>query len=220
VPHGRRSHRINQRDLEALEFLARFGTVPREALARWSGCGRSVSYERERRLRDAGLIETVRGPWEGGRLLYATGAGRRACGRAELAGARPSPATLRHETTLATFAARLELAGERLLSEREIVAAERAEGERVYSADLGHGRVHRADLLRLGAGAPVAIEIELTAKGAVRLDALLRSWRFAVAEGRLAAVVYHCTTKTRGLLDRAVARTSTSAAIEVVDLEL
>jgi hypothetical protein len=220
VPGGRRTDRINQRDLEALEFLARFGTVPRDVLARWSRCGRSVSYERERRLRDAGLIETVRGPWEGGRLLYATRAGRRACGRAELAAARPSPAILHHETTLATFAARLELAGERLLSEREIVAAERAEGKRVYSADLGHGRVHRADLLRLGDGAPVAIELELTAKGAARLDDVLRAWRFAVAEGRLAAVVYHCSIKTRGLLERAVTRTSTSAAIGVVELEL
>jgi hypothetical protein len=220
VPHGRRTDRINRRDLEVLEFLARFGTVPREVLARRSRCGRSVSYERERRLHEACLIDVVRGPGEGGRLLYATAAGRRACARPELAAARPSPATLHHETTLAAFAARLELAGERLLSEREIVAAERAEGRRIYSADLGHGRVHRADLLRLGPDAPEAIEVELTAKGAARLDALLRAWRFAVAEGKVSRVVYHCPKRTRGLLERAIGRTSTTAAIEVVDLDL
>jgi hypothetical protein len=219
VPNGRRTERINRRDIAAVEFLARWGTVPREVLAGWSGVGRSVAYERERRLRDAGLVEILRG-FDGGRLLIATAAGRRACGRGELAAARPSPATLHHETILAHCGARLESEGEKILSEREIVAIERAEGARIYSADLGHGRVHRADMIRLGAAGPEAIEVELTAKGAARLDALLRAWRFAVAEGRLTGVVYLCPARTRRLLERAVARTSTAAAIYVEDLEL
>jgi hypothetical protein len=75
VPHGRRSDLINQRDLEVVEFLARYGTVPREVVARWSGCGRSVTYERERRLRAAGLIEVLHGPSPGERLLIATASG-------------------------------------------------------------------------------------------------------------------------------------------------
>jgi hypothetical protein len=217
VPHGRRTDRINRRDLAVVEFLARYGTVPREALARWSGSGRTVTYERERRLRAAGLIEVLPGPMEGERLLIATSSGRRACGRAELAAARPAPATLRHETMLARLGARLEAAGERVLSEREIVAAERAGGSRRYSAALGNGRFHRADLVRLGAEGPEALELELTAKGAARLDALLRAWRFAVAEGRLARVAYHCPPATRGLLERALARTATAAMIELID---
>jgi hypothetical protein len=220
VPHGRRTDRINQRDLEVLEFLARYGTVPRAVLARRSRSGRTVAYERERRLRAAGLIEVLPSPGEGGRLLIATSAGRRACGRPELAAARPSPATLGHETTLARFGAARELAGERILSEREIVAAERAEGRRIYSADLGHGRAHRADLIRLGPEGPEAIEIELTTKAAARLDAILRAWRFAVAEGRLAKVAYHCAPRTRGFVEAAVGRTATGAAIEVHDLKL
>jgi DNA-binding MarR family transcriptional regulator len=219
VPHGRRSERINERDLEVLEFLARFGTVPREVVARWAGCGRSVTYERERRLRAAGLIEVVRGPGESDRLLLATPAGRRACGRPELAAARPSLATLHHESLLADLGARLEIAGERVLSEREIVATERMEGSRLYSADLGRGRVHRADLIRLGSDGPEAIEVELTVKGAARLDALLRAWRFALAEGRLAAVTYRCAPRTRGPLERALGRTATAGLIGVADLE-
>jgi hypothetical protein len=218
MPHGRRTDRINERDLEVLGFIARFGTVPREVMARRSGGGRTVTYERERRLRAAGLIEVVPGPGKGERLLIATRAGRRACGRPELPAARPSPATLRHETRLAALGARLESGGGRILSEREIGAAERAAGSRLYSADLGHGRFHRADLVRLGADGPEAIELELSAKGAARLDAILRAWRFAVAEGRLARVVYHCDPRVTGLLDRAVARTSTGAAIEVTGL--
>lgn len=219
VPNGRRTDRINRCDLELLELITRYGTVPRPVVSGWAGSGRTVTYERERRLRDAGLLEVLRGPGEGERLLIATRAGRRACGRPELPAARPSPATLRHEVLLAALGARLELGGERVLSEREILAAERAHGSRLYSADLGHGRFHRADLIRLGAEGPEAIELELSAKGAARLDAILRAWRFAVAEGRLARVVYHCPPATRRLLERAVARTSTAAAIELVDLD-
>lgn len=219
MPHGRRSDRIDHRDLKVVEFLARYGTVPRPVLARWSSGGRTVAYERERRLRLAGLIEVLPGPAVGERLLIATRTGRRACGRPELSAARPSPATLLHETTLARFGAERELAGERILSERDIAAAERAEGRRIYSAELGRGRFHRADLIRLAPGGPEAIEVELTTKAASRLDAILRAWRFAVAEGRLAKVTYHCGPRTRRFLEAAVARTATGAAIEVHDLQ-
>lgn len=219
MPNGRRTDRINRRDLDLLEFIARYGTVPRPVLARRAGTGRTVTYERERRLRAAGLVEVIRGPGEGERLLVATRAGRRACGRPDLAAARPSPATLRHEALLAGLGARLEAGGARVLSEREIVAAERAAGSRLYSADLGRGRFHRADLVRFGAEGPEAIELELSAKGAARLDAILRAWRFAVAEGRLVRVVYRCPPRIRRLLDRALERTATAPMVEVRDLD-
>jgi hypothetical protein len=218
VPNGRRSDRINRPDLAALEFLTRYGTVPREVLALRSGSGRTVAYERERRLRAAGLIEIL--PGLDGRLLVATAAGRRACGRPELAAARPSPATLRHETVLAALGARLELAGGQILSEREIVAHERAESTRLYSADVGRGRIHRADLIRLDGTEAIAIEVELTVKAAARLDTILRAWRFAVAERRLAAVVYHCAPRVRPFVEKAIARTATGQAITAIDLEL
>jgi hypothetical protein len=216
VPNGRRSDRINRRDLEILEFIARYGTVPREVLASWSGSGRSVSYEREWRLRAAGLIEIL--PGLDGRLLIATTAGRRACGRSDLAAARPSPSSLGHETLLASLGARLELAGMQILSEREIVARERGEGRRIYSASMSHGRFHRADLVSLWAGEATAIEVELTVKAAARLVAILRAWRFAVGEGRLAHVAYHCAPRVRPYVEKAIARTASSRAISVVDL--
>jgi hypothetical protein len=217
VPNGRRSDRINRRDLEALEFVARFGTVPREVLSTWSGSGRSVSYERERRLRAAGLIEILRGL--DGRLLIATSAGRRACRRTDLPAGRPSPASLRHEMLLAALGARLELAGEEVLSEREIGARERAEGTRLFSASMGRGRFHRPDLIRLEGAGATAIEVELTVKAAARLDSILRAWRFAVAEGRLAHVTYHCAPRARPFVEKAIARTATAGAIGTIDLE-
>jgi hypothetical protein len=218
---GKRTDRVNGRDLEVLEFIARFGTVPRQAAAEWSGVGRSVHLARERRLRLAGLLEVRHAFADHERLLVATAAGLRACGRAELRLARPSPATVGHEATLAHLGASLEHSGERLLSEREILALERAEGRRVFSAALGNDRAHRPDLIRLAPGdGAEAIEVELTTKGAARLDAILRAWRFAVAEQRFTGVVYHCSPRTRRFVEAAIERTATGQMISAVELHL
>jgi hypothetical protein len=220
MPHGKRSKRINGRDLEVLEFIARYGVVPRDVVANWSRSGRSVSYARERRLFEAALIDTVRGPGEGQRLLMATAAGSRACGRPELGAARFSLGTLRHETVVARLGAQLESAGERILSEREIMARERAEGNRVLSAPLSSARFHRADLARvdLSGDALEAIEVELTAKGARRLDELLRAWRRVVGRGRIGRVTYRCPPHTRRLVEQAVERTKTQGVVSVEEL--
>ena len=54
---GEGGERISERDLEVLEFVVWFGVVPRDALAIWARTGRPVTFARERRLREAGLIE-------------------------------------------------------------------------------------------------------------------------------------------------------------------
>lgn len=221
MPHGPRSDRISQRDLEVLEFIGRLGLVPRDAVAHWAATSRTVTYERERRLLAADLI--VRSGFGTDlRLLAPTSLGLRACGRSDLRPPRHSPATLRHEALTARLAARIERGGERLLSEREILARERAEGDQLLSASLGRGRVHRADLIRLDAsGTPAeAIEVELTNKGAVRLDALLRAWHWAVAERRLQRVVYHCSPQTKRFVEQAIERTRSSDVISTADLDL
>ena len=117
---------------------------------------------------------------------------------------------------MAELAALFEREGQRLLSEREIVAREREEGERMFSARLESGKFHRADLVRTDEdGKPEAIEVELTPKGAARLDHLLRAWRRAVAEKRLSRVSYMCPPRTRPMVERAVQRTRTEVAIDV-----
>lgn len=219
MPHGRRSDRINERDLGVLGFIARYGNVPRSTVATWSGSGRSVAYAREHRLWLAGLVRLERGH-QGERILLATRQGLKACGRPELAPARPSPATFYHEALVARLGARLESEGAQVLSEREILARERAEGKRIFSAALGHGRFHRADLLRLTGEGAEAIEVELTVKGAARLDGILRAWRFAVAERRFTRVTYHCAPPVRRFVDQAIARTATGEMIGAVDLEV
>jgi hypothetical protein len=221
MPGGPRTDRISRRDLAVLEFIARYGAVPRRAVATWSACGRTATFERSRRLRAAGLIE-VRPSFGEERVLLATPLGLRLCGRRDLRPARLSPATVRHEGLAAELGALLERRGEALLSEREILSRERAEGAPLLSAKLSGGRLHRADLVRLGEdGSPgEAIELELTVKGAARLDALLRAWRLAVAERRLSGVVYYCTPHSRRFVEAAIARTRTEAMISTEPLEL
>jgi len=211
-----RTERISRRDLEVLEFIARFGVVSREAVAVWAGTAQTCTLTRERRLRASGLIDVRCGVWGEGKILASTRAGLALCGRGELRPGRFSLATVRHETAVSELAASIERGGERTLSEREIAAGEREHGERVFSAALGGERFHRADLLRLAAGGPPqAIEVELNAKSQARLDALLRAWRWAVGEKRLSRVVYRCPPRIRPVVERAVERTQTAAAIVV-----
>lgn len=217
---GKRTDHISKRDVEVLEFIARFGVVPRSAVATWAATGQTATLNRERRLREAGLVEVRCGVWGEGKLVAATAAGLRASGRGELSRPRFSLASVDHESAVAELAAMLERDGQRTLSEREIMARERAEGKRILSAQLGGGRFHRADLIRAGTegSPPEAIEVELTAKGQARLDQLLRAWRRAVAERRLSRVLYLCSPGTRGVVERAVERTRTGSAVTVEGL--
>ena len=216
MPGGKRTDRISPRDVEVLEFVARFGVVSRAAIAIWAGTAQSATRAREQRLRDSGLVEVRSGVWGQGKLVSCTQRGLVVAGRRDLSPARFSLASVGHESAVAELAALFEREGQRLLSEREIVAREREEGERMFSARLESGKFHRADLVRTDEdGKPEAIEVELTPKGAARLDHLLRAWRRAVAEKRLSRVSYMCPPRTRPMVERAVQRTRTEVAIDV-----
>ena len=177
-----RSERISERDLEVLEFIARFGVVPRDARGALGEYGKAMTF--------------------GGRPSARGGADRGPPGLRRvgpIAGRDPAqPASLRAEelggrgSLLGPPATRSsspgwprgsKRGGEQLLSEREIAAAD-IEGARIYSAEPAGRpqRFHRPDLVRLGP-APEAIEVELTNKTPTRLDALLRGWRRALGQG-------------------------------------
>jgi hypothetical protein len=220
MPGGKRTDRISDKDLEVLEFIARFGMVPRSAVASWAGTGRSVTLARERRLREAGLVRVWPRYGSKGPFIYATRLGLRAAGRGDLRPVSASPVSVGHDAVVAELAARIEFDGGRVLSEREMLARERASGERSFSTPLSGGRFHRADFVMLAEdGSPGdAVEVELTAKGAGRLDELLRSWRRAVVERKVSGVVYRCPPATRSYVERAVKRTQTERAVRIEDL--
>ena len=199
----RRTERITERDLEVLEFVARFGMVPREVVGLWARTGRAVTAARERRLRVAGLIEVWPGVGGSGRLVLCQRSGLQAVGRDELSTPRFSPAAVHHSAVVARVAAQLERAGHGVLSEREILARERAEAKRIYSAQRGEGGYHRPDLVLMGEPDD-AIEVELTAKAARRLDELLRAWRRAVACKQFGCVRYLCSPRALPYVERAL----------------
>jgi hypothetical protein len=205
MPGGKRTDRVSKRDLEVLEFVARFGMVPREVVALWAGTGKAVTAARERRLRLAGLVEVLPGVGDTGRLVLCTRDGLRAVFRGELPVPRFSPGTVRHTAVVAQVAVQLEREGHRVISEREIFARERAAGERKFSAPMAERRFHRPDLVCLG-DAIEAIEVELTAKAAWRLDGILRAWRHAILERKVQRVRYECSVGSIGGLQRSIER--------------
>jgi hypothetical protein len=193
--------------------------VPREVAALWAETGRAVSYARARRLREAGLVEVWPGIGEIGRLLLCTRRGLRVIHRNELSTPRFSPANLYHSAVAARIGAQLEVSGRRVLSEREILAAERLTGERLYTIELRRGRKHRPDLILLGYPNE-AIEVELTNKGTSRLDGLVRAWRRSLNEKQLACVRYLCSPRALPCVERAVRRTRAEEFVGVEPLVL
>jgi hypothetical protein len=219
MPRGVRTDRISERDLEVLRYVGRFGIVPRQAVAVWAGTGRTVTLTRERRLRISGLISVLPPVGSVGPFSIATRAGLRLCELYELRPASFSYAEAIHQARCALLGAQLERAGESVLSEREIAMEERLAKRRIYSAQLPRGSQHRPDLIRLTTEGPEAIEVELSSKGASRLDLLLRSWRRAVVERKVRGILYLCTSETRRAVERSIARTSTQAQVRVEPLE-
>lgn len=212
----RTTSQISVRDLEALEFVARFGVVPASAAALSAGTRRSVTYRREERWRRHGLVRLLPDVAGSGRLLACTPEGLRAVGQEELRAARISLGRVPHAIAVAQVAAELERRGEPVLSEREADAIERREGRRLYSAELAGGLFHRPDLVLVDG--PIAVEVELSQKASWRLDSILRGWRSAVGEGRVSAVRYLCGERAIRPMTRAVERTVTGELIEVAPL--
>jgi len=147
--------KLSWRDGEVLGFVARFGVVPRDAAAAWAGTGSSTTAARERRLREAGLLR-VEKPLPGEPFLTATRLGLDACGHGDLLPATIALVRLAHFSAVAHLAVRLEAEGRELLSERELLAHERAMGERIFSVTIPGGSHHRPDLILLPPGHPLA----------------------------------------------------------------
>ncbi len=217
MPGGKRTDRISERDLEVLEFVARFGTVPRDVVVRWAGTGRAVTAARERRLRESGLAEVLPGVGDTGRLVICTRSGLRAVFRGDLPVPKFSPGTVRHTAEAARVGIELERGGVRVLSEREVLAGERTSGRRIYSASMSERHFHRPDLVIVGE-AVEAVEVELTAKAPNRLDSILRAWRLAVMDRKIARVRYFCADVAGDSVRRSIERTRADQFISIYEL--
>ncbi len=220
-----RTDRVSGRDFFVLEWIARWGVVPRGAVALRAQTGRSVTLARERRLRKAGLIEAE--PFMGAdtTLLTASRRGVSTISEIPIRPQRPSLGTVWHSIAMAYVAARLELAEHEVLSEHEILANQRLYGDREGSIEVpaanGRRAYHRPDMTALDdEGYEWAVEVELTAKAPGRLDELMRAWRTAVLLGKVNGVLYLCPPEVAEAVDKSIVRTMSGESIQLQVLDL
>lgn len=208
------------RDEELVRLVGRHGLMTIEQAQRAMGAGRSVTYRRVRRLADAGLVERVTVPGAGP-LLHATRRGIRWSGL-PLPVAAISAAEVDHGLRCVTTAIRAgeHYGHENVLTERELVGIE-ALGEKPFASvavgmSRGKRRWHRPDLVVLQEDGPIAVEVELTPKAPVRLERIVRAWRYAIVAGEISAVHYRCPPgATRRAVERAVAKVRAEGVIGV-----
>ncbi len=198
------------RDQELVRFVGRHGLVAIRHVMAELGVGRTAAYRRVGACVEAGLLERVDLLRTEPGLLRATREGLRYASLG-LPLAKIGPGTVDHMLRCTSTAHRLgeHFGHDRVRSEREIVLAEQIAGKALASADLGERRgrirLHRPDLAVLTEEGTIAIEVELTPKAPRRLYALIRAWRWAIGQGPVSEVHYHCAPgQTRAAVERAV----------------
>lgn len=212
-----------------LSFAARLGITTAGALAVELGVSHASASARLAAAARAGLLTACR-PLHGRPTLYAaTAAGIRASGESGLGVCTVSVANAEHLIACAEVAAALRrlcpeltIAGERELRRDE----ERCGGPLASARLPGDGpqrpRLHRPDLVLWPAAAtasagalPVAVEVELTAKGSRRLQGICRAW----ARSRLlGGVIYLAPPKLHPLLQRSIAAVGAGERIALIPL--
>ncbi len=152
-------------------------------------------------------------------LLSATSRGLRYAGL-RLRPAKVSLSSVDHRLRSASTAQLLsqEFSPSQVLSERELIHAERLVGEPLFSARLPNGRLHRPDLAVQTNDQTIAIELELSAKNPRRLEAIIRAWKEA---SWLTEVRYFAQAGvTRRAVERAIGKTDSSSRIRLFDAPL
>lgn len=204
-----------------LDWLAATGPASAAELATVAALSRRTALARVRSLEHAGLLrssELLRGEPA---LHTLTRRGLKAAGRPELEVLAISASSFGHQLAVARVAAALACAGERVGGEGELRAFERIDGRPLASAAIGFGRDgatawHRPDLVCWRAGAPLAIEVELTVKAPERLRAIVRGWaRSRLIEG----VVYYASVPAARALEAAVRHEGAHPAVAILALE-
>lgn len=212
----------SRRDREIVRWVGRLGAATVDQVRERFDLGRTVAYRRVAACIEGGLLDRVYLLHGEPALLRATPRGLRYADLA-LPVARLGPELAGHWLACGWAAVRLS-AGEEaeLLSEREIRAAERLERRTLASASVGQRpdgspQLHRPDLVLLGAGEVVAIEVELTPKAPVRLEGIVRAWGRARC---VDLVRYYAApgTTMRGL-ERAIERAHARERVELRPLE-
>jgi hypothetical protein len=213
---------VTDRDRSVVAWVAVIGAVSAQDVMAHFGVGRTVGYRRLRALVDHGLLSRARLVYGQPALYVPTREGLAWAGIPQLEPARVGVATTRHWATCARLAVILERAERcEVWGEPRLRAAE-LDGQRpIASAQLGlrpdgRPRLRRPDLVLLPPEtAPVAVGVELTVKGARRLEAICRAW----ARCRIVSEVrYYAPPHVARAVSRAVSSVRADDAIRILSL--
>lgn len=204
--------RITNRDLKIVGWVGRQRFASAEQVQSRFGMDRSRTYRRLRATASAGLIEH-RQILHGAGVYLATERGLGAVDL-ELPQAKIDLRTYSHDLALAGLCASYELAGSAVVTEREIRAADAFAAEPRFAVSLGDRRLHFPDLILSEDRGAVAVELEQTAKRAIRLDRILSAYLRA---RHLAGVRYHAASpRLASWLRLAIERVHAEDFIEVI----
>jgi hypothetical protein len=207
------------RDWEIVRWIARMGAVTLGQVRARFGLGRTAGYRRVAACVEGGLLERVRILHGQPALLRATRRGLR-YGGVRLPLAQISADQVGHWIACADVALELEaeFGADAVRSEREIRLLEREAGRPIGSCSLGERpeggeRLHRADLIAVREREVTAVEVELTPKGATRLEEIVRGWRRARWVGSIR--YYAAGSGTAAGLERAIAAARAAERVSV-----
>ena len=216
---------VTGRDRSVVCWIAAIGAARAQDVMAMFGMGRTVAYRRLGELVAQRVLRAVRFSVAQPALYVATREGLAWAGLEDDEPAHVGIATARHWALCAQLAVVLERA-ERctVWGEPRLRAAERDAEHAIASAQLGslpdgRARLRRPDLVlfpRDGSALPVAVEVELSVKGARRLQAICRAW----ARCRIVREVrYYAPAEVAGAVSRAVSVVHGEDAIRVLSLD-
>jgi hypothetical protein len=200
------------RDHELVAYVGRYGVVTIEHVMAALGVGRTAAYRRTSACIEARLLERFEFFRLEPTLIRATRRGLHYAGLG-LSPVVVSPGSVDHRLRCATTAQLLaaEFAPEQVLSERELIQAERIEEESLFSARLSNSQLHRPDLVVQASERTIAVELELSPKAPRRLETLIQAWKEAAW---VSEVRYYCEPGvTRRAVERAVERAGAAGRV-------
>jgi DNA-binding transcriptional ArsR family regulator len=212
-----------------LAWLAGVGGADAVTLATAMGLRERTALAHLRSLEQAGLVDAARLLHRQPALFLITRDGLCAAGRRELDTPRVTASSFAHLLESARTAVALQCAlapRYSVHSERELRVWERDAGHALASADVGPalGRdiaLHRPDLVcwpveSRDGELPIAIEVELTVKGALRLRSIVRAWARC---RHVEAVVYYASAPAARAVNLAIAAELAEERVHVLALE-
>lgn len=203
-------------DRAILDYVGRYGVVTINHVIEALGLTSRTAYRRTAACVEGDLLRRFRLLNLKPSLLCATSRGLRYAGL-RLKPARVSFSSVDHRLRSASAAQLLahEFDPVHILSERQLIYAERLAHKPLFSARLPQSRLHRPDLAVQTPDQTIAIEVELTPKSPQRLTAIMRAWRQATWVTEVRYLVPAGPTR-RGV-ERAIQRVQASDRIHIYD---